>query len=82
MTKALKQLGTVLGTYCPLDGSMHLSAAEWRGQVWVYCPLGATGPADAHTAFPIREYREMRDDIERIAPLLEPMPPETTIKEE
>ena len=68
MAKALKQLGTVLGTYCPLDGSMHLSAVEWEGQVWVYCPLGATGPGDAHTAFPIERYVEDRDEMVAIAP--------------
>ena len=64
-------LGTVTGTYCPGCGSMHLPAAEWRGQIWVYCAVGATGPGDAHTAFPIREYRPTRDEIETVAPLIE-----------
>ena len=68
-----KALGVVTGTFCPLDGSMHLSAVEWRGQVWVYCPLGATGPLDAHTAYPIKEYRPTRDEIETVAVLVEPM---------
>ena len=76
-------LGVVTGTFCPLDGSMHLSAVEWRGQVWLYCPLGATGPGDAHTAFPIKEYRPTRDEIETVAVLVEPMtlPPISSAEE-
>lgn len=62
---------------------MHLSAAEWRGQVWLYCPLGATGPGDAHTAFPIREYRPTREEIEVVAALTEaPKPNPVPIIEE
>lgn len=63
-----KLLGTVLNTYCPLCGSMHLSATEWKNQVWVYCPVKSTGPGDAHTAFPIKRYRPQRDDVEIVAP--------------
>ena len=39
------------GTYCPLCGNMGLIAVKVRGKVWVYCPMGATGIKDAHTAY-------------------------------
>ena len=82
-TKDGESLGVVTGTFCPLDGSMHLSAVEWHGQVWLYCPLGATGPGDAHTAYPIKEYRPTRDEIETVAILAEPMslPPISSTEE-
>ena len=65
-----KILGTVEGTYCPLDGSMHLPAMEWKGQIWVFCPNRAENPDEAHTAYPINEYRPVRWEVERV-PIIE-----------
>ena len=43
----------VTGTYCPLCGERDLRRAVVDGIVFAYCPVRATGPSDAHTAFPI-----------------------------
>ena len=42
------------GTYCPLcPAGTQLAEGVYDGKRWAFCPNGATGPEDAHTAYVI-----------------------------
>lgn len=41
----------IIGTYCPLCGEMGLQLAIEGDELWAFCPVGAKGRKDAHTAF-------------------------------
>ena len=40
-------------SYCPLCGERNLPHVRYHKRQWVFCPVGATSPADAHTAYPL-----------------------------
>ena len=44
----------IQGTYCPLcPAGTQLAEGVYDGKRWAFCPNGATGPEDAHTAYVI-----------------------------
>lgn len=47
---------------CALCGN-GLIRGEANGSIWAYCPIGATGPLDAHTAYVIGELPRTRKQI-------------------
>lgn len=45
----------VVEGHCPLCGAVGLTRKRYKGQTWLYCSNGATGPQDAHTAYVVDE---------------------------
>ena len=57
---------TVFRTRCTVCDTNDLPTRKWLGQLWLYCPTDATGPEDAHTAYPIKKYAKNNWEIERV----------------
>lgn len=47
----------LVGGYCPLCGDMNLQVVKYKRKDWAFCPQGATGPKDAHTAYEVPDDR-------------------------